>query len=89
MRSLQPNIPIWEYGILSSTKNPCWIFRTSNNGIDSKILERFETTDSVIAINKIALKGWRFMQVIAYPLENNSGNGFAYFFERLKPDDTL
>lgn len=89
MRSLQPNIPIWEYGILGSLKSPHWVFRTSNDGINRQTLETFDTPDVVIAINKISLKGWRFMQVIQYPLENNGGGGFAYFFERLKPNDTL
>lgn len=89
MRFLQSNIPIWEYGILGSSKNPHWVFRSSNDGINCQYLETFDTPDVSIAMNKIALKGWRFMQVIEYPLANNAGNSFAYFFERLKPDDTL
>lgn len=81
MRSLQPNIPIWEYGILGSIQTPHWVFRSSADGINCQILETFDTPDVVIAMNKIALKGWRFMQVI------NAGNSFAYFFERLKENN--
>jgi hypothetical protein len=61
MRSLQPNIPIWEYGILGSSRNPHWVFWSSNDGTNCQTLETFDTPDVAIAMNKIALIGYTLM----------------------------
>ena len=86
MRSLQPNMPIWEYGILYEYQQN-WRFAYGPEQINVDYGSS-KTEFTITVINKItSTGGWRFMNSLTYPGEN--GNVFVYFFERLKPDDTL
>lgn len=86
MRSLQSNIPIWEYGILYVyQQNWRFTYGPEQINVDYDPLHSFSL---ISVMNKItSTGGWRFMNSITYP--SDKGNVFVYFFERLKPDDTL
>jgi hypothetical protein len=78
-RTLQLNIPVWEYGQLY-TANDCWWFKHGARETLTKIGD-LSVTPAISAINIVALTGWRFVNSLKV-----DENRFVYFFERMNTD---